>query len=120
MPVWRPAFQAVLRFCRGRRRDFVGLRLDPGVAAGLAYTAEKRMHAMISESGGRRPQPFVTGMSRRFDDIDHRPDEYNRKLDVIIARLDGFILAGKIMLGVHALLIAALVVAFGLLVTRTN
>ena len=85
------------------------------------------MHAMTSETGARQLQPFVTGMSRRsdehdrrFDEIDHRADEYNRKLDVIIARLDGFILAGKIMLGAHALLIAALVVAFGLLVTKTN
>lgn len=85
------------------------------------------MHTMMSETGARQLQPFVMGMSRRFDEngrrfdeIDHRPDEHNRKLDEIIARLDRFILAGKIMLGVHALLIAALVVVFGLLVTKTN
>lgn len=85
------------------------------------------MHAMISETGARQLQPFVTGMSRRFDEhnrrfdeIDHRLDEPNRKLDVIIARLDRLILWGQIMIGAHALLIAALVVVFGLLVTKTN
>jgi len=78
------------------------------------------MHAMTSETVAPRFQRFGKEMSRRFAEHDRRSDEYNRKLDMIIARLDGFILAGKIMLGAHALLIAALVVVFGLLVTKTN
>ncbi len=39
---------------------------------------------------------------------------------MIIARLDRFLLVGKIMIGAHALLIAVLVVVFGLLVTKLN
>ena len=115
--------------------------LDAGVAAKVAYTAEKRLHTTISETVAPQFRSLTAEMSRRFDEIDRRfderdrkldglaeagaardrrLDEHDRKLDEIIARLDRFILAGKIMLGAHALLIAVLVVVFGLLVTKTN
>jgi len=122
--------------------------LDAGIDAKLAYTAEKRMHTMISETGALQLQPFVKEMSRRFDEhdrrfehIDHcfeqvdrrfeqvdrrfdeqdrRLDEHDRKLDVIVARLDGFKLLGQIMIGAYALLITVLIAVFGLLFANAN
>ncbi|MXX85852.1 MAG: hypothetical protein F4Y71_05285 [Acidobacteria bacterium] len=46
--------------------------------------------------------------------------ERDRRLDVIVARLDGFKLLGQIMIGAYALLITVLIAVFGLLFTNLN
>ena len=115
--------------------------LDAGVEATLAYTAEKRMHTMISETVAPQFQRFMKEMSRRFDEQDRkldalaaadaemsrrldghdrRLDEHDRKLDVIVARLDGLKLLGQVMVGAYALLITVLIAVFGLLFTNLN
>ena len=66
---------------------------------------------------------------RRFDDIDRRFDEqdrrldalaatvaeHDRKLDVIVARLDGMKVLGQVILGALGLLITVLIAVFGFL-----
>ena len=119
--------------------------LDAGAGAVVAYTAERRIHTVVSEAVAPQLKPFVLEMSRRFDDQDRRfdqqdrrfdqqdrklddlaaagadrdrrLDEHDRKLDVILARLDGLKLLGQIMIGAYALLITALIAVFGLLFT---
>ncbi|MYH22941.1 MAG: hypothetical protein F4023_14945 [Acidobacteria bacterium] len=46
--------------------------------------------------------------------------ERDRRLDVIVARLDGFRLLGQIMIGAYALLITVLIAVFGFLFTNLN
>ena len=122
--------------------------LDAGVDAKLAYTAETRMRTMISETVAPQLQPFVTEMSRRFDEHDRRFDQNDRrfdehdrrfdehdlkldalaeagaardrKLDVVLARLAGLKLLGQIMIGAYALLITVLIAVFGFLFTSAN
>jgi len=112
--------------------------LDAGAGAVVAYTAERRIHTVVSEAVAPQLKPFVLEMSRRFDqqdrrldqqdrklddlaaagaDRDRRLDEHDRKLDVILARLDGLKLLGQIMIGAYALLITALIAVFGFLFT---
>ena len=102
--------------------------LDAGAEAMVAYTAEKRMHTMVSEAVAPQLQPFLVEMrrqfdahGRRFDEHDRRLDalaaavaEHDRKLDVIVARLDGMKVLGQVILGALALLITALIAVFGL------
>ena len=103
--------------------------LDAGAEAMVAYTAEKRMHTMVSEAVAPQLQPFLVEMRRRFDEHDRRFDEldrrfdalaatvaeHDRKLEVIVARLDGMRVLGQVILGALALLITALIAVFGLL-----
>ena len=110
--------------------------LDAGAEATVAYNAEKRLHTMISEAVAPQLQPFLTEMRRqfddvyrRFDDIDRRLDEqdrrldalaatvaeHDRKLDVIVARLDGMRVLGQVILGALGLLITVLIAVFGFL-----
>ena len=110
--------------------------LDAGAEAMVAYTAEKRMHTMVSEAVAPQLQPFLVEMRRQFDEIDRRFDEHDRrfdeldrrfdalaatvaehdrKLEVIVARLDGMRVLGQVILGALALLITALIAVFGLL-----
>lgn len=120
--------------------------LDAGAEAVVAYTAERRIHTVVSDAVAPQLKPFVLEMSRRFDDQDRRfdqqdrrfdqqdrklddlaaagadrdrrLDEHDRKLDVILARLDGLKLLGQIMIGACALLITALIAVFGFLFTN--
>ena len=103
--------------------------LDAGAEAMVAYTAEKRMHTMVSEAVAPQLQPFLVEMRRRFDEHDRRFDEldrrfdalaatvadHDRKLEVIVARLDGMRVLGQVILGALGLLITALIAVFGLL-----
>ena len=58
----------------------------------VAYTAEKRLPAMISEAIAPQLQPFVAEICRRFDEqfdkIERRFDKIERRLDKIERRLD--------------------------------
>ena len=107
--------------------------LDAGANAVVAYTAEKRLHAMISEAIAPQLQPLLAEVCRRFDERfdeqgkrfekrldeqNRRLDEHDRKLDVIVARLDGLKLLGQIMVGAYALLITVLIAVFGFLFAR--
>ncbi len=112
-------------------------RLKPAFQAGgaitalqakVAYTAEKRMHTMTSETVAAHTQPIleevrdlaemVRGLAKAGAERDRRLDEHDRKLDVIVARLDGLKLLGQIMIGAYALLITVLIAVFGFLFTR--
>ncbi len=69
---------------------------------------------------------------RRFDELDRRLDnltaavtaqgeklaEHDRKLEVIVARLDAMKVLGQVILGALALLITALIAVFGFLFTN--
>ena len=104
--------------------------LDAGVAPKLAYTAEKRMHAMTSEKVASHTERILAevrdlGMEVRSLGMEVRSlakagAERDRRLDVIVARLDGFKLLGQIMIGAYALLITVLIAVFGLLFANTN
>lgn len=105
--------------------------VEAGAEAMVAYTAEKRLHTMLSEAVASQLQPFIAEMRRRFDEIDRRLDEHDRRLDalsatvaehdrkleVIVARLDGMRVLGQVILGALGLLITALIAVFGLLFT---
>ena len=89
--------------------------LDAGAEAMVAYTAERRLHTMVSEAVAPQLQPFLAEVRRRFDEQDRRLAEHDRKLDVIVARLDGMKVLGQVILGALALLITALIAVFGVL-----
>ena len=95
--------------------------LDAGVEAKLAYTAERRMHAMTSRTVAEHTQPIlveVRQVAAQVRDLAKAGAERDRRLDVIVARLDGLKLLGQIMIGAYALLITALIAVFGFLFTR--
>lgn len=127
--------------------------LDAGAEAMVAYTAEKRIHTMVSEAVAPQLQPLLAEMrrlvaaherrfeaqdrrfeaqDRRFDELERRLDsltkaviaqgeklaEHDRKLEVIVARLDGMKVLGQVILGALALLITALIAVFGILFTN--
>ena len=102
--------------------------LDAGVEAKLAYTAEKRMHAMTSETVTEHTEPIlaevrdlateVRDLAAEVRDLARAGAERDRRLDVIVARLDGLKLLGQIMIGAYVLLITVLIAVFGLLFTR--
>ena len=112
--------------------------LDAGTEATVAYNAEKRLYTMILEAVAPQLQPFRTEVRRQFDDVYRRFDdidrrfedvdrrlealatavaEHDRKLEVIVARLDGMRVLGQVILGALALLITALIAVFGILFT---
>ena len=95
--------------------------LDAGVEAKLAYTAERRMHAMTSRTVAEHTQPIlveVRQVAAQVRDLAKAGAERDRRLDVIVARLDGLKLLGQIMIGAYALLITVLIAVFGFLFTR--
>ncbi len=73
---------------------------------------------MVSEAVAPQLQPFLAEVRRRFDEQDRRLAEHDRKLDVIVARLDGMKVLGQVILGALALLITALITVFGFLFTN--
>ena len=88
------------------------------------------MHAMTSETVSSHTQRILSevrdlGMEVRnlgmeVRDLAKAGAERDRRLDVIVARLDGFKLLGQIMIGAYVLLIAALIAVFGFLFTNLN
>ncbi|MCY3747177.1 MAG: hypothetical protein OXH05_13200 [Acidobacteria bacterium] len=109
--------------------------LDAGVEAKLAYTAEKRMHAMTSETVAEHTRPILeevrqlaemvrdlTGevrnlakaeaeQDRKLDELAKAVASHDRKLDVLAAQM-------RLMIGAFGLLITALIAVFGILFTR--
>ena len=92
--------------------------LDAGADARVAYTAEKRLHTMISDAITPQFQSLTAEMTRRFDGIDRRLDgidrrlnEHDRKLDVLTAQM-------RLLFGAMGLLITALIAVFGILFAR--
>ncbi len=101
--------------------------LDAGVDARVAYTAEKRLHTMISDAIAPQLQPFVREMNRRFDEQDRKLDAlvgevrelakavaaHDRKLDVLAAKT-------RLVFGAMGLLVTVLIAVFGFLFANTN
>ena len=109
--------------------------LDAGVEAKLAYTAEKRMHSMTSETVAEHTRPILeevrqlaemvrdlTGevrnlakaeaeQDRKLDELAKAVASHDRKLDVLAAQM-------RLMIGAFGLLITALIAVFGILFTR--
>lgn len=102
----------------------------------LAYTAEKRMHTMVSDAIGPQLQPFVEEMrrgfadierrfeqvDRRFEQVDHRFEQVDHRLDALAAagverdrRLDVLVTQMRLLLGGLGLLITVLIAVFGFL-----
>ena len=88
------------------------------------------MHAMTSETVASHTERILAevrdlGMEVRNLGMEVRSlakagAERDRRLDVIVARLDGFKLLGQIMIGAYALLITVLIAVFGFLFANTN
>ena len=118
--------------------------LDAGVEARLAYTAEKKMHTMTSETVAAHTQPIqaevrdlaaivrdltvkvrdltveVRDLTVEVRNLAKAGAERDHRLDVIVARIDGLKLLGQIMVGAYALLITVLIAVFSLLFTNAN
>lgn len=118
---------------------------DAGAGAMVAYTADQRIRTMISEAVAPQFQPFLVEMRRRFDEQDRRFDEQerrfdeqdrrfdrlerrldalaegaaerDRKLDVLVARVDGLKALVQVVFGALAILITVLLAVFGFLFT---
>ena len=111
---------------------------DAGAEAVVAYTAERRIGAMISEAVTPQLQPFLVEMRRRFDEQERRFEEQerrfdrlerkldtlvegaaerDRKLDVLVARVDGLKALVQVLFGALAILITVLLAVFGFLFT---
>ena len=77
--------------------------LDAGAEAVVAYTADRRIHRVISETVGPQLRPFMGEIGRRFDEQDRKLDtvmevltahgekldEHDRKLDTLTAVVTG-------------------------------
>ncbi|MYF78089.1 MAG: hypothetical protein F4174_12395 [Acidobacteria bacterium] len=106
--------------------------LDAGVEAKLAYTAEKRMHSMTSETVTAQTQAIVAEVRQLAAQVrdlaetvaeNHREltaeiqalkeavAAHDRKLDVLAAQM-------RLVIGGFALLVTALIAVFGILFTR--
>ncbi len=106
--------------------------LDAGADAKLAYTAEKRMHAMTSETVAEHTRPIleeVRQLAAQVRDLaetvaeNHRTlaaeiqalkeagAARDRKLDVLTAQM-------RLVIGAFGLLVTALIAVFGILFTR--
>ena len=97
----------------------------------VAYTAERRIGTMVSEAVTPQLQPFLVEMRRRFDEQERRfgslerkldalaegAAERDRKLDVLVARVDGLKALVQVLFGALAILITVLLAVFGFLFT---
>ena len=108
--------------------------LDAGADARVAYTAEKRLHTMISDVITPQFQSLTAEMTRRFDELAAAGAERDRRLDGIDRRLDGIdrrlnehdrtlaVLAAqmRLLFGAMGLLVTVLIAVFGFLFANTN
>ena len=95
--------------------------LDAGVQPKVAYTAEKRMHAMTSETVTAQTQSIVAELRQLSEQVRELTVEvreirktlaaHDRKLDVLTAQM-------RLVIGAFGLLITALIAVFGILFTR--
>ena len=101
--------------------------LDAGADARVAYTAEKRLHTMISDAITPQFQALTTEMTRRFDELSAAGTERDRRLDEIDRRLDEHgrklaVLAAqmRLVIGAMGLLVTVLIAVFGFLFANTT
>ena len=106
--------------------------LDAGADPREAYTAEQRLHTMISDAIAPQLRPFLLEMSRRFDEIDRRFDGIDRRLDAMAAgdaerdrrlaehgrKLDVLATQMRLVLAGIGLLVTVLIAVFGFLFTQ--
>ena len=99
--------------------------LDAGVQARVAYTAEKRMHAMTAQTVAEHTQPILleirqlaTASAERhrtlaadIQALKEAVAAHDRKLDVLAAQM-------RLVIGGFGLLVTALIAVFGILFTR--
>jgi len=112
---------------------------DAGADEMAAYTADQRIRTMISEAVAPQIQPFLVEIrrrfdeeERRFDDLERRLDrlerkldalaegaaERDRRLDVLVARVDALKALVQVVFGALAILITVLLAVFGFLFTN--
>lgn len=101
--------------------------LNAGTDARVAYTAEKRLHTMISDAITPQFQALTADMTRRFDELAAAGTERDRRLDEIDRRLDDHgrklaVLAAqmRLVIGAMGLLVTVLIAVFGFLFANTN
>ena len=99
--------------------------LDAGVQARVAYTAEKRMHAMTAQTVAEHTQPILLEirqlaaasaerhhtLAADIQALKEAVASHDRKLDVLAAQM-------RLVIGGFGLLITALIAVFGILFTR--
>ena len=94
--------------------------LDAGTEAVVAYTAEKRLHTMMSEAIAQQLQPLVREMGRRFDEVDRRLDGIDRRLNEHDRKLAVLAAQTRLLIGAMGLLVTVLIAVFGFLFANTN
>ena len=106
--------------------------LDAGVQPKVAYTAEKRMHAMTSETVTAQTQSIVAELrqlTKQVRDLAETVAEHHRELAADIQelkeagaardrKLDVLAAQMRLVIGAFGLLITALIAVFGILFTR--
>ena len=106
--------------------------LDAGVEAKLAYTAEKRMHAVTSKTIAEHTQPIlveVRQLAAQVRDLAETVAKHHRELTADIQalkedgagrdrKLDVLTAQMRLVIGAFGLLITALIAVFGILFTR--
>ena len=118
--------------------------LDAGVEAKLAYTAEKRMHAMTSETVASHTEPIlaevrdlaavvrdlameVRDLTGEVRNLGKAGAERDRKLDALSTavaahdrKLDVLAAQVRLLIGAMGLLVTVLIAVFGFLFANTN
>ncbi len=84
----------------------------------VAYTAEKRLHTMISEAIAQQLQPLVREMSSRFDGIDRRLDVIDRRLNEHDRKLAVLAAQTRLLISAMGLLVTVLIAVFGFLLAQ--
>ena len=92
--------------------------VDAGAGASLAYTADHQVRNVLESVIAAQLQPLaakldrlVQEQDRRFDRVEAKLADHDRRLDVLDARL-------RLLLGAFGVLISVLVAVFGLLFAR--
>ena len=106
--------------------------VESGCDPMVAYTAEKRLHTMVSEAVAPQLQPFLAEIRRRFDQQDQRLDQHDRRFDQLDRKMDALAATGverdrrldvlvaqmRLLLGGLGLLVTVLIAVFGFLFTN--
>ena len=94
--------------------ETVAARTEPVLLEVRDLAAEVRDLA----AGVRDLAAGVRDLAAEVRDLAKAGAERDRRLDVIVARLDGLKLLGQIVIGAYVLLITVLIAVFGLLFTQ--
>lgn len=92
--------------------------VDAGAGAGLAYTADHQVRNVLESVIAAQLQPLAAKLDRliqeqdrRFDRVEAKLADHDRRLDVLDTKL-------RLFLGAFGALISVLLAVFGLLFTR--